>query len=276
MSSDGRYVVTGTRARLEASDTNTAHELYRIDRVAGTATRIAPQPASATTADATNSAAPAISDDGRYVALATSAALVPADTNGRPDVYRLDTVTGTWALVSVPVNGRVNATVAGTVLQTASSVYATSPAVVISGDGDLVLFSSQRSDLGPTDGNGVVDLYAKRLSTGAVTRVSATATGGELPRQVAGPALAITPDGRFALFPATGSNGPVVLYRATLTGGADPVVVSTFGSTPVAVARDTGDVDLSDDGRYVVFSTSAKPGPRPVRGRPSWPTARTP
>ncbi|WP_165640302.1 fibronectin type III domain-containing protein [Klenkia brasiliensis] len=259
VSSDGRYVVTGTRARLEASDTNTAYELYRIDRVAGTATRIAPLPASATAADATNSAAPAISDDGRYVALATTAALVPADTNGRADVYRLDTVTGTWALVSVPAGGRVNASVAGTVLQTASAVYATSPAVVISGDGDLVLFYSARNDLGPVDGNGVVDLYAKRLSTGAVTRVSATASGGELTRQVAGPALAITPDGRYTLFPATGSGGPVVLYRATLTGGADPVVVSTVGSTPVAVARDTGDVDISDDGRYVVFSTSAKP-----------------
>jgi len=259
VSSDGRYVVTGTRARMEASDTNTAYELYRVDRVAGTAVRIAPLPASATAADATNSAAPAISDDGRYLALATTAALVPADTNGRADVYRLDTRTGTWALVSVPVTGRVNATVPGTQLQTASSVYATSPPVVISGDGDLVLFYSARNDLGPADGNGVVDLYAKRLSTGAVTRVSATATGGELIRQVAGPALAITPDGRYALFPATGSGGPVVLYRASLTGGADPVVVSTFGTTPVGVARDTGDVDLSDDGRYVVFSTSAKP-----------------
>ncbi|SFC17473.1 fibronectin type 3 domain-containing protein [Klenkia taihuensis] len=259
VSSDGRYVVTGTRARLEPSDTNSAYELYRLDRVAGTATRIAPLAASATAADATNSAAPAISDDGRYVALATTAALVAADTNGRADVYRLDTRTGTWTLVSVPANGRVNASVAGTVLQTSSSVYATGPSVVISGDGDLVLFYSARNDLGPTDGNGVVDVYAKRLSTGAVTRVSATAAGGELTRQAAGPALAITPDGRYALFPATGSSGPVVLYRTTLTGGADPVVVSTFGATPVAVARDLGDVDLSDDGRYVVFATSAKP-----------------
>ncbi len=117
-SSDGRFVVVGTRAQLQAADTNTAYELYRLDRVSGTASRIAPMAAAATTADATNSASPAISDDGRYVALATTAKLVAADTNSLPDVYRLDTTTGTWALVSVPTTGRVSASVAGTVLQT--------------------------------------------------------------------------------------------------------------------------------------------------------------
>ncbi|SDP65668.1 fibronectin type 3 domain-containing protein [Klenkia soli] len=261
VSGDGRFVVVGTRAQLEASDTNTAYELYRLDRTAGTATRIAPLPASATTADPTNAAAPAVSDDGRYVVLATTAKLVAADTNGLPDVYRLDTTTGTWALVSVPVNGRVSASVAGTVLQTGSAVAATSPSVVVSGDGDLVLFYSARTDLGPTDTNGVVDVYAKRMSTGAVTRVSTTATGADLPRTVTGPALALTPDGRYALFPATGPNGPLVLYRKTLsgTGAGEATVVSIVGSTEVAVYRDTGDVDLSDDGRYVAFVTSARP-----------------
>ncbi len=260
-SSDGRFVVVGTRARLEASDTNTAYELYRLDRTAGTASRIAPMAAAATTADATNSASPAISDDGRYVALATTARLLAADTNSLSDVYRLDTVTGTWSLVSVPTTGRVSASVPGTQLQAGSSVYATSPAVVLSGDGDLVLFYSARSDLGPADTNGVVDVYAKRMSTGTVTRVSASATGANLPQAATGPALALTPDGRFALFPATGPSGPMVLYRKTLsgTGAGTATVVSTIGTTAVGVYRDTGDVDISDDGRYVAFVTSAMP-----------------
>ncbi|MEI4271554.1 hypothetical protein TEK04_07440 [Klenkia sp. LSe6-5] len=265
VSGDGRFVVVGTRARLEASDTNSAYELYRLDRVAGSATRIAPLGAGATGPDATNSAAPAVSDDGRYVVLATTAALVPADTNRLADVYRLDTVTGAWALVSVPADGRVSPTVAGTELQTATTVTATSPAVATSGDGDLVLFYSARADLGPVDTNGVVDLYAKRMSTGAVTRVSAAPGGGDLPRAATGPALALTPDGRYALFPATGPAGPMVLYRATLSGAdaGRTVVVSTMTAggrtTEVGVLRDAGDVDLSDDGRYVVFSTSARP-----------------
>ncbi|MGY6757717.1 fibronectin type III domain-containing protein [Klenkia terrae] len=261
VSSDGRFVVVGTRARLEAADTNTAYELYRLDRTTGTASRLAPMAAGASAADATNLAAPAISDDGRYVALATTARLVAADTNTLADVYRLDTATGTWALVSAPTTGRVSASVPGTELQGGSSVYATSPTVVISGDGDLVLFYSARDDLGPVDTNGVVDVYAKRLSTGAVTRVSATGTGADLPRAATGPALALTPDGRFALFPASGPNGPVVLYRRTLSGAGagDATVVSTMGTTTVGVFRDLGDVDLSDDGRYVAFVTAAKP-----------------
>ncbi|GAB4081700.1 hypothetical protein GCM10028783_26490 [Modestobacter muralis] len=266
VSGDGRFVVVGTRAPLEPTDTNTASELYLLDRTAGTARRVAPLPAGATGAsDSTNAGAPAVSDDGRYVVLATTAALVPEDTNRLADVYRLDTTTGRWTPVSVPAGGRVG-TVAGTVLQTGPSVYATSPSVAVSADGDLVLFYSARSDLVARDTNGAVDVFAKSMTTGAVTRVSATATGTDLPRTALGPALALTPDGRFALFPATSSSGPVVLYRKTLSGagaGAVTVVSTVTGAgrtTEVPVYRDAGDVDLSDDGRYVALVTSAKLG----------------
>ncbi|WP_157519421.1 fibronectin type III domain-containing protein [Modestobacter sp. Leaf380] len=265
-SRDGRFVVVGTRAQLDPADTNSAYELYLLDRTAGTATRIAPLPATATGAsDPTNTAAPAVSDDGRYVALATTAALVPADTNRLADVYRLDLRTRTWSLVSVPVAGTVSPTVAGTVLQSGASVAATSPTVAMSADGDLVVFYSARADLGPRDTNGAVDVYAKRPSTGVVTRVSTTATGTDLPRTATGPALALTPDGRTVVFPATSSSGPLVLYRKTLSGpgAGEAVVVSTVvaagRTTEVAVYRDAGDVAVSDDGRYVVLVTAAKP-----------------
>ncbi|WP_146146051.1 fibronectin type III domain-containing protein [Geodermatophilus tzadiensis] len=264
-SADGRFVVVGTSARWEESDTNTAYELHLLDRAAGTARRIAPLPASATgSSDPTNAAAPAVSDDGRYVALATTAALRPEDTNRLADVYRLDTRSGTWELVSVPARGSVHPSVAGTVLQTGAAVHATSPTVVLSGSGDLVLFYSARPDLVPGDTNGVVDVFAKTLSTGAVTRVSTSATGGDLPRAATGPALAVTPDGRFALFPATSSSGPVVLYRKTLSGpgAGQALVVSAVpvGGRPVeyGVHRDAGDVALSDDGRHVALVTAAK------------------
>jgi fibronectin type 3 domain-containing protein len=266
VSGDGRFVVVGTRAPLEEGDTNTAYELYLLDRTAGTARRIAPLPASATgAADPTNTSAPAVSDDGRYVALATTAALVPEDTNRVADVYRLDTTTGRWTPVSVPAGGRVSA-VAGTVLQTGPSVYATSPSVAMSADGDVVVFYSARSDLVARDVNGVVDVFAKTLSTGAVTRVSSSATGTDLPRTALGPALALTPDGRFALFPATSASGPVVLYRKTLSGagaGTAVVVSSVTGggrTTEFPVYRDAGDVDVSDDGRYVALVTAARLG----------------
>ncbi|WP_147252111.1 fibronectin type III domain-containing protein [Blastococcus sp. TF02-9] len=267
VSSTGRYVVVGTRARLEPSDTNSAYELYLFDRTAGTRTRIAPLGAAATGAtDLTNTAAPAISDDGRYVVLATTAALLPTDTNRLADVYRRDLVAGTWALVSVPSGGAVSAGTAGTQLQTGASVYSTSPSVAVSADGNLVLFYSPRPDLVPGDTNGAVDVFAKNMTTGAVTRVSATASGANLPRTALGPALALTPDGRYALFPATSSNGPTVLYRKTLSGAGagEAVVVSAVvvagRRTEFAVHRDAGDVAISDDGQYVALVTSAKLG----------------
>ena len=272
VSGDGRFVVVGTRAQREPSDTNTAYELYLVDRTAGTARRIAPLPASATgAADPTNLSAPAISDDGRYVVLATTAALLPADTNGLADVYRLDTSTGTWALVSAPPAGTVHGSTAGAVLQPAPSVYATSPPMAVSADGDLVLFYSARADLVAGDTNGVVDLFAKRLTTGAVTRVSTTTAGGNLPGAALGPALALTPDGRFALFPAASGTGAALLYRKTLSGaGAGQLllvssVVRSGITTEFAVYRDAGDIALSDDGAYAAFVTanritSATPG----------------
>ncbi|WP_448613984.1 fibronectin type III domain-containing protein [Modestobacter sp. URMC 112] len=278
VSRDGRYLVVGTRAQREPADTNTAYELYLLDETADTARRIAPLPASATGAtDPTNTGAPAVSDDGRFVALATTAALVPADRNGMADVYRLDTGTGVWSLVSVPAaTGTVSSTAAGTLLQTGSSVYATSPPVALSADGDLVFFYSARPDLVTGDTNGAVDVFAKRMSDGMVTRVSATATGGNLPRTATGPALAVTPDGRFALFPATSSTGPVVLYRKTLSGaGAGTVtvvssVVVSGRTTEYGVFRDTGDIAISDDGRYLALVTAAKLGTATPGS--SWPT----
>jgi hypothetical protein len=203
----------------------------------------------------------AISDDGRYVALATTAALLPSDTNNQADVYRYDTVARSWALVSVPAGGGVSST-AGTLLQTATSVYATSPAVAMSGDGDLVLFYSARTDLVTGDTNNAVDLFAKRMSTGAVTRVSTTTAGGKLSGTATGPALALTPDGRFALFGLAPVSGPVQLWRKTLsgTGAGTATLVSTVTvagrATTFGVYRDAGDVAISDDGRYVALSTA--------------------
>ncbi|MCV2489370.1 fibronectin type III domain-containing protein, partial [Geodermatophilus sp. YIM 151500] len=265
-SGDGRFVVIGTSARLDPSDTNSAYELHLRDRGTGTAVRIAPLPGYATGAtDPTNTAAPAVSDDGRYVALATIQALdLAEDRNGTADVYRLDRSTGRWGLVSVPQGGTVSYTTPGTVLHTGTSIEATSPPVAMSADGRLVLFYSSRADLVAGDTNGVDDVFAKDMVTGAVTRVSTTATGGDLPHAALGPALTLTPDGRFALFTAAASGQAPVLYRKTLsgTGAGEATVVSTVlkgaSTKTYSVERDAGHAAISDDGRYVALVTASK------------------
>jgi hypothetical protein len=164
----------------------------------------------------------------------------------------------------VPATGGVSASTAGTLLQTGAVVYATSPAVAMSADGDLVLFYSARTDLVSGDTNGQVDLFAKRMSTGVVTRVSTTSTGASITGVAAtGPALALTPDGQFALFPVTPTaGGSTLLYRKTLTGAqaGTLTLVSTVTvngrATSFGVYRDAGDVAISADGRYVALVTA--------------------
>jgi hypothetical protein len=79
-----------------------------------------------------------------------------------------------------------------------------------------------------------------------------------------GPALAVTPDGQFALFtvtPTTGG-GSTLLYRKTLTGAQAGTLslVSTVTvngqATKFGVYRDAGDVAMSADGRYVALVTA--------------------
>lgn len=272
---DGRWVVVSTAARLEASDLNSAPELYLVDRAEGTRRRVAPLPATwrSTSTDSTNASAVVLSEDGRYLALSTTARLVPADTNSLLDVYRLDLRTSAWALVSVPASGAVSATVAGAVAPSGASVYARSPGLAMMADGATVLFLSARPDLVPGDRNGVADVVAKDLATGAVRRVSVAADGGEVRWRATGPALEVTPDGRFAVFPAQAASQPLVLLRKDLVTGA-LVVASTMTApgasapTEVAVFRDAGDVAVSDDGRFVAFSSAAKP----ASPRTSWST----
>ncbi|MEW1959060.1 fibronectin type III domain-containing protein [Kineococcus sp. NPDC059986] len=252
---DGRFSLIGTAAPLEASDTNTQLELYLRDADTGTVSRLDPTAAGSDLGTSQS----ALSADGRYVVVVTSLAKVPADTNKLPDVYRLDRQTSTWELVSVPTSGKV-ATVAGTELQGQPRVYSQGPAVAVSADGRFVFFFSGRTDLVPDDTNKVLDLFRKDMTTGAVTRVSTTSTGAQIGAGATGPALAVTPDGRFVLFPSSVQNMAVLWRKDLATGALD--VVSGRGdagnlSAAYPVSNDARDVSISDDGRFVAFSSSS-------------------
>lgn len=275
VSPDGRWLVVATAAKLEPSDTNRTAELHRIDTTGAVAPRrVAPTGQAGATADLQASDA-AISADGRYVVVATKDPLVTGDTNGQYDVYRgdLSTTPTTWVLVSVPVSGTVSGT-AGTTVGTGPTTYSTAPSVAVSADGTRVAFYSKAS-LIPSDTDTASDLYVKDLTTavpsrGPVTRASTAAGGAGLGRVAVGPALAMTPDGRYVLFTATGPDGPVVAVRKDLgtasgsAASANGAAVLASTSPPatrsyfVGVDTDTGDLSLSADGRYVGFSTTNK------------------
>lgn len=128
-----------------------------------------------------------LSGDGRYVALATDQPLVPDDTNGRFDAYRIDRRSSEVVLVSRSTTGRV--TTAG------------SEVVDLSADGSAAVFTSEAPDLVAGDTNGFVDVFRRDLVRGTTTRISVSSTGvqgdGEsgFTRDVA-----ISADGRHAVF----------------------------------------------------------------------------
>src|SRR5205823_3306605 len=136
--------------------------IFIRDRATGT-TELVSVAAGGTGADG-NSFNPAISPDGRYVAFDSEATnLVASDTNGFPDVFVRDRLTGTTERVSVASGGAQGNSSSGR------------PA--ISADGRYVAFESAASNLvaGGTFGN--FDIFVRDRLTGTTERVSVTSGG---------------------------------------------------------------------------------------------------
>ncbi|HKG49329.1 MAG TPA: hypothetical protein VKB14_02725 [Actinomycetales bacterium] len=106
MSADGRFVAfASNRASLVPGDTNHARDVFVRDLATGRFTRVS------VTADhrqaGSDSEGPSLSAEGRFVAFVSFADdLVPADTNGRSDVFLRDLRTGTLRRVSRADDGR--------------------------------------------------------------------------------------------------------------------------------------------------------------------------
>jgi hypothetical protein len=91
-----------------------------------------------------------ISDDARFMAYTTRAALDPRDTNEVPDVYLYDRIKRRSVLISDTHDGQV------------SNDWSTFP--LISGDGNWVAFQSFASNLIPNDQNGrIADVFVRDL-----------------------------------------------------------------------------------------------------------------
>lgn len=146
ISADGRYVAFHSRAdNLVAGDTNGVTDIFVHDRV--TATTIRASVASNGDQAGGASQRPRLSDDGRFVVFESRAAnLVIDDTNGIPDLFVHDQLTGQTQRVGVDATTR-------------NPHFASGFAYDISGDGNIVAFESTGA-LSKADRNLVRDLYA--------------------------------------------------------------------------------------------------------------------
>jgi uncharacterized repeat protein (TIGR01451 family) len=198
-----------------------------------------------------DSANSSFSADGRYVTFHSDANnLVPEDTNDAHDVFVRDRLTGTTERVSVRSNGREGEFGFASVVRVGQA---------ISADGRYVTFSSS-AELAAGDNDPLhdTDVFVHDRLTGETTRVSVASDGTE----ASGAGASISADGRYIGFTSDSEvlNGPAffpdfhVFVHDRQTG-----VTERISETPDGTPANEGSsgVNLSADGRFVYFSSSA-------------------
>ena len=187
-----------------------------------------------------SSTAPQLSADGRWVAFIAEAGLVTPDTNQRLDVFLRDRLTGETRRISDGPGG--------------AEANDASDAPVMTPDGRYVAFSSRATNLvaGGTTGR---QLFLYDRTAGTLRPAAALPPGVLDPSE---PSLSA--DGARVLFRAVerSRTGEVtradILVAETATGVVRRITQTTAGAPADA---QSGDPDLSDDGRLATFATDA-------------------
>jgi Tol biopolymer transport system component len=238
ISADGRFVAYFSYAtNLVAGDTNGTLDVFVRDRQLGTTERVSVSSGGAE--GNSYSFDCAISADGRYVAFFSGATnLVAGDTNGSTDVFVHDRQLGTTERVSVSSAGLQGNNDSGKPF--------------LSADGRYVVFTSSASNL--VAGESGEDAYLRDRQLGTTECVSAGGNGWSY-------SSPITPDGRYVTFFGTASNlgvGDTPTYDVFVRDrqlGTFELVSQSSANVP---GNDLSEWPaISDDGRYVAFSSLA-------------------
>jgi Tol biopolymer transport system component len=259
ISDDGRYVTfSSLGSNLVPEDTNGKYDIFVKDLASGEVTRVST--GSSGVQGNGYSFSPNISGDGRYVAFFSHASnLVPGDTNGSSDIFLRDLLSMGITRVSTDSSG-----VQGN--DDSAANYSSTTAPSISDDGRYVAFCSSASNLVIGDTNGCVDIFVKDMVSGVTARMStgvsaAEGNGDSIDASISG-------DGRFVAFRSYASN----LVLGDTNGYVDIFVKDMVSGVITRVSTDSSGgqcndssaaqweeqtPSLSDDGRYVAFSSSA-------------------
>jgi hypothetical protein len=190
ISSNGRYVAfTSGASNLVDGDSNGMDDIFVKDLATGAVTRVNTASSGAEANDATYETS-AVSDDGRYVAFASSASnLVDGDTNGVIDVFVKDLQTGVIRRASTAADG--------------AESDGDSVGCSISADARYVVFYGNATNLvaGTAD---VTNVFVKDMQSGAIARLSSAADG--TPANAASFYSTISGDGQKVVFSSYASN----------------------------------------------------------------------
>lgn len=189
-----------------------------------------------------------LSADGRFVAFESDASnLVETDNDGLPGVFLFDRDSKKIDHIAEVSNF-------------SSIVEFTGPDV--SGDGRFVAFTTGATDVVPGDTNGAMDVFVYDRTTKMIERID-PGLGGAQGNRVSGD-VSISDDGRYLAFKSRATN--LVLDDTTLwadvfvfdrqTGRVEQVNVADDGTR--AQSESVGIPEISGDGQYVVFDSSAR------------------
>ena len=245
ISADGRFVgFASTASNLVEGGNHTSH-VYVRDRRRQRTSQV--DVSSRDQAANRFSYGIALSADGRYAAFNSQATnLVAHDTNNTWDIFVRDLVDGRTSRVNLSDDGA------------AANTFSYLPA--ISGDGRLVAFESDATNLVAGDTNEASEVFARDLDDDSTERVSANADGGAPNKYCGSPD--VSRDGRWVAFAGNATN----LVDDDTNGVSDVFVRDrTRGSTERASVNSDGTESngysgfpsLSRTGQYVAFVSTA-------------------
>jgi Tol biopolymer transport system component len=193
----------------------------------------------------------AVNLDGSVVAFYSDApGLVPGDTNHVRDVFVRES--GIIERVSVSSDGEQ-----GDKTSQGSGSAITTRAPAITGDGRIVAFHSDATNLVPDDTNGVTDVFVRDRSANSTERVSVSSSGAQANGPSSGPSMDRL--GRYVVFQSDASN----LVDGDENDATDIFVRDRSSSTTErlcgAIEPDGASFSavMSADGQVVAFASQA-------------------
>lgn len=233
ISADGRFVAFESRAtNLSPDNDDGVMDVYVRDRVTKTTTLVS---TGSEGVGNRGSGLAGVSDDGNRVSFVSRATnLVENDTNRADDAFVRDIALGTTTRVSVKSDG---GQMKPFVYDESASTYRDGAEELdISGDGEVVVFSSHANNLIPEDDNANVDIFVHEIETGLTERVSEPTGGGDAYRSedvecghngqcfsfIENRDPSITSDGRFVYFI---SGAPLITNEDDDDHGTDEDVI---------------------------------------------------
>lgn len=242
ISADGRYVAfVSDASNLVPGDTNGGSDVFVRDLLGNSTLRVSVRSDGSQAAASGSNVRVSISADGRFIAFSSEASdLVADDFNTASDIFLHDLVSGETSRVSLNTIG--------------ADPNGPSFNPVLSADGRFVAFDSLASNLVLSDGNGVSDVFLRRLGARRTERVSVSSLG--LQANGASIRPSISANGRFVAFSSQATN----LDGADTNNQSDIFLRDRASGTTRSRVQGNGastEASVSPDGRSLAFTTLA-------------------